>query len=76
MSENALACAMNTTFEGGMYYNVIYLHDQHITNYFNHAVPGPPVTLMAEPSLQDCTQAILRWSPPAPDEQNGNNLVD
>ena len=35
------------------------------------AVPGPPANLVAEPSLVDCTQTTLRWSPPASDEQNG-----
>ena len=46
------------------------------TNYLYYAVPGPPIALTAEPSLQDCTQAILRWSPPAPDERNGNIMMN
>lgn len=34
-------------------------------------VPGPPLNLIAELSLDDCTRVVLKWAPPASDEQNG-----
>ena len=54
------------------------VHDCYMCNKLKHTalpyfsiVPGPPANLVAEPSLVDCTQTTLRWSPPVQDEQNG-----
>lgn len=46
VSENAFACAMNTTYEGGMSYNTATYNDSSNSNYYTCIIQCPDLLLL------------------------------